>query len=63
MENVEKVADDLYVLKYVHREGTFVGITIALGREKVGVVDAGFEATPAQCLFPLLRELGRRQIP
>jgi glyoxylase-like metal-dependent hydrolase (beta-lactamase superfamily II) len=59
MENVEKVADDLYVLKYSHREGSFVGITIVLGKKKIGLVDAGFEATPINYLFPFLKELGR----
>ncbi len=59
MENVEKIADDLYVLKYSHREGSFVGITIVLGKKKIGLVDAGFEATPINSLFPFLKELGR----
>jgi glyoxylase-like metal-dependent hydrolase (beta-lactamase superfamily II) len=59
MENVEKIADDLYVLKYSHREGSFVGVTIVLGKKKIGLVDAGFEATPINCLFPFLKELGR----
>ena len=59
MENIEKISDDLYVLKFVHREGTFVGITIILGKEKIGLVDAGFEATISNYLFPFLKELGR----
>ncbi len=59
MENIEKISDDLYVLKFVHREGTFVGITISLGKEKIGLIDAGFEATITNCLFPFLQELGR----
>ena len=59
MENVEKIADDLYLLKYVHREGSFVGIVIVLGKTKIGLADAGFENTPIDYLFPLLRELGR----
>jgi glyoxylase-like metal-dependent hydrolase (beta-lactamase superfamily II) len=59
MENVEKIADDLYLLKYVHREGSFVGIVIVLGKTQIGLVDAGFENTPVDYLFPLLRELGR----
>ncbi|MCJ7632041.1 MBL fold metallo-hydrolase [Candidatus Bathyarchaeota archaeon] len=59
MENVEKIADDLYVLKYVHYDGSFVGVTIVIGKKKIGLVDAGFEATPANSLFPFLKELGR----
>lgn len=59
LDNVERVAADLYVLKYVHREGTFVGITVVLGRRTIGVVDTGFEASIRDQLFPFLREMGR----
>ena len=59
MENVERIADDLYFVKYIHREGTFVGITVVLGKHKVGLVDTGFEKTIVDHLFPFLQELGR----
>ena len=59
MENVERVADDLYVLKYAHREGSFVVITIILGKMKIGLIDSGFEVMISNHLFPFLRELGR----
>ncbi len=59
MENVEKIADDLYVFKYVHYDGSFVGVTIVIGKKKIGLVDAGFEATPVNSLFPFLKEMGR----
>ena len=59
MENVEKIADDLYFVKYVHREGSFVGITVVLGKRNIGLVDTGFEKTLIDQLFPFLWELGR----
>jgi hydroxyacylglutathione hydrolase len=59
MDNVERVADDLYLVKYVHREGTFVGITVVLGRHVIGLVDTGFERTIVDNLFPFLQEMGR----
>jgi glyoxylase-like metal-dependent hydrolase (beta-lactamase superfamily II) len=59
MENIERIADDLYFVKYVHREGSFVGITVVLGRRKIGLVDTGFERTVVDSLFPFIRELGR----
>jgi hydroxyacylglutathione hydrolase len=59
MDNVERVADDLYFVKYVHREGTFVGITVVLGRDAIGLVDTGFERTIVDNLFPFLQEMGR----
>lgn len=58
MDNLEKIADDLYFVKYVHREGSFVGITVVLGRHKIGLVDTGFEATVVNNLFPFIKELG-----
>ncbi len=60
MDNVERVADDLYFLKYEHREGTFVGITVVLGRQAIGLVDTGFEPAIVDHLFPFLRSIGRR---
>ena len=59
MENVERIADDLYFIKYIHREGTFVGITVILGRRKIGLIDAGFERTIVDHLFPFLQKLRR----
>ena len=59
MENVEKIADDLYFIKYVHREGSFVGITVVVGKQKIGLVDTGFEKALIDQVFPFLRELGR----
>ena len=60
MENVERIADDIYFVKYVHREGSFVGITVVLGRQTIGLVDTGFEATIEEALFPFLQDVGRR---
>ena len=67
MENVwkerERVADDLYFVKYIHHHPifnhTFIGMTVVLGRQKIGLVDTGFEETPVDYIFPLLRDLGR----
>jgi len=60
VENVERIADDIYFVKYVHREGSFVGITVVLGRQTIGLVDTGFEATIEEALFPFLQDVGRR---
>lgn len=59
LENVERIADDLYFVKYVHREGSFVGITVVLGSHAIGLVDTGFEATIEKALFPFLQEVER----
>jgi len=60
MEDVEKVADDLYFAKQSMRPGWFCGVTVVLGTARIGLVDTGFENTPVDHVFPLIRELGRR---
>jgi hydroxyacylglutathione hydrolase len=59
MENIEKIADDLYFVRYVHREGSFVGVTVILGKHKIGLVDTGFEPAIVNNLFPFIKKLGR----
>ena len=60
MKDVEKVADDLYLIKQPMRVGWFCGITVVLGTSRIGLVDTGFENTPVDYVFPLVQELGRR---
>jgi glyoxylase-like metal-dependent hydrolase (beta-lactamase superfamily II) len=59
MRDVERIADDLYLVKHPFGDG-FVGVTVVLGKHKIGLVDTGFEGTPVNYVFPFLRELGRR---
>lgn len=56
---MERIADDLYFIKQPMRVGWFCGVTIVLGRSKIGLVDTGYEKTPVDYVFPLLQELGR----
>jgi hydroxyacylglutathione hydrolase len=60
MKDVEKVADDLYFVKQNMRPGWFFGVTVILGTARIGLVDTGFENTPVDYVFSLIRELGRR---
>lgn len=60
MEDVERVADDIYFVKHPVRVGWLVGVSVILGTEKIGLVDTGFENTPVDHIFPLIRELGRK---
>jgi len=57
VKNVEKVADDLYLIKQPLRD-VFTGVTVIIGRNSVGVVDTGLETTPTEYVFPLLLGLG-----
>ena len=60
MKDVEKVADDVFLIKQPVRVGWFFGVTVFFGADKIGLVDTGFENTPLDHIFPLIRELGRR---
>jgi len=55
---VERIADDLYLIKHPTPNG-FVGVTVVLGKDKIGLIDTGFEKTPQDYIFPFLRKLGR----
>jgi len=59
-KDVETVADDLYFIKQPMRVGWFCGVSVVLGDDKIGLIDTGFENTPEEYIFPLIRELGRR---
>lgn len=60
MKHAEIVDDDLYFVKQATPTGSFVGVTISLGKNKIGLVDTGYENTPTEYIFPAIRELGRK---
>lgn len=59
MRDVERIDNDLYLVKHPSGDG-FVGVTVVLGKDRIGLVDTGFEETPVNYVFPFLQELGRR---
>jgi glyoxylase-like metal-dependent hydrolase (beta-lactamase superfamily II) len=60
MDNVERVADDLYVIKQPSREGWTINSTVVFGTDRIGMVDTGFEETPVDFIFPAILKLGRK---
>jgi len=58
MRNVERIADDLYLVKHPTQNG-FVGVIAVLGKTKIGLIDTGFERTPIEYIFPFLKEMNR----
>ena len=59
MKEVEKVAEDLYLITQPF-QGIFTGVTVVAGTNSVGIVDTGLETTPAEYILPLVSELGHR---
>jgi len=58
-EEVEKIAEDLYLIKQPFNE-TFTGVTVVLGNYNIGLVDSGLETTPKDYIFPLLLKMRRK---
>jgi glyoxylase-like metal-dependent hydrolase (beta-lactamase superfamily II) len=59
LNNVEKIADDLYVIRQDMRPGWYCSVIVIFGEDKIGVIDTGYENTPMDYVFPLIQEKGR----
>lgn len=59
MSNLETISDDIYILKEEMRPGWFLSVVVLFGKDRIGVIDTGFENTPEDYVFPLILELGR----
>ena len=59
MNNVEEIAEDLYVIRQDMRPGWYCSVMVIFGEEKIGVIDTGYENTPVDYVFPLIEEKGR----
>ena len=46
------------MIKHPYRVDWFVGVLLFIGKKKLGLVDSGFENTPTEYIFPLIKELG-----
>jgi len=58
MKNIERIAEDLYLVKHPTENG-FVGVVVVFGTGKIGLVDTGFERTPMDYIFPFLEKMNR----
>jgi glyoxylase-like metal-dependent hydrolase (beta-lactamase superfamily II) len=57
---VEIVTDDIVVVRQEMRPGWTCNVVLVFGEDKIGVVDTGYENTPEDFVFPLIKEQGRR---
>ena len=57
--SVEKYADDLFVVKQDMRPGWFCTVLVLFGKDKIGIIDTGYENTPGDYVFPMIKEKGR----
>lgn len=59
MRNTEQVAEDVFVVRQEMRPGWFCNVLVLLGEKSIGIIDTGYENTPEDYVFPLIRERGR----
>ena len=56
---VETFADDIYIVKEDMRPGWYYSVFVLFGKDRIGVIDTGFERTPGELVLPLIKEKGR----
>jgi len=59
MNDAEQVTEDLFVVRQDMRLGWFCSVLVFFGEDSIGIVDTGYENTPEDHVFPLIREKGR----
>lgn len=59
MKDVERITSDAYIIKDSRRPNWFVTVIVFIGKNNIGLVDTGFETTPTEYIFPLVKELER----
>ena len=57
MKEIERIFDDVYLIKQPMREGWYVTILVIVGKDKIGLIDSGYEKAPSEYIFPLIKEL------
>lgn len=60
MSGVEKVTEDLYMVKHEMRPGWFCSVLVFFGEKQIGIVDSGFMETARDMILPLIKEHDRR---
>lgn len=60
MKDIERITNDVYMIKHSRRQDWFVTVIVLVGKNNIGLVDTGFDTTPIEYIFPLVKELGHR---
>jgi glyoxylase-like metal-dependent hydrolase (beta-lactamase superfamily II) len=56
---VEKVADDLFLVRQPLKEDWFCVVTVVFGEDQIALVDTGLGKTPVDHIFPFIQRQGR----
>jgi glyoxylase-like metal-dependent hydrolase (beta-lactamase superfamily II) len=60
MADAIKIEDDIFYVWEETRPEWFIGMTVVIGKNGLGLVDTGFENTPWEYLVPFLNKIGRK---
>ena len=56
--SAEKFGNDLYIVKEDMRPGWYYSVFVLKGKDRIGIIDTGFEDTPENLVFPMMKEAG-----
>lgn len=59
MSKIENILGDIFLVKQEMRPGWYLTALVVFGRDTIGVIDTGYENTPNDYIFPLVRDNGR----
>ena len=56
---MDSFADDIFIVKKDMRPGWYYSVLVLFGKDRIGIIDTGFENTLDDLVIPLIMEKGR----
>jgi glyoxylase-like metal-dependent hydrolase (beta-lactamase superfamily II) len=57
--SMDTFANDIFIVKKDMRPGWYYSVLVVFGKDRIGVIDTGFENTLEEFVLPLIKEKGR----
>ena len=57
--SMDTFADDIFIVKKDMRPGWYYSVLVVFGKDRIGVIDTGFETTLEEFVVPLIKGKGR----
>lgn len=57
--SMDSYSDDIFIVKQDMRPGWYYSVLVVFGKDRIGVIDTGFENTFDDLVAPLIKEKGR----
>lgn len=52
-------SDDIFIVKKDMRPGWYYSVLVVIGKDRIGIIDTGFENTLEELVIPLIKDQGR----